>query len=276
MERSQSQVDALEAKLIEVKSCMWNSSSSGEESENEFDVLCRRVRTASTLLTYLKTKAVNLSSFDEETWIKLSSSNEDEGWVSELLRSVHTVTDFMERLVKRVIMAESETAIEKVKVIIGEEEIRKSALQIETMSVKLEEMERFIRGTKRIFDKMRQRVEDLVEETSRQRERAAENEEELCRVKRDFEYLKSYVSSFISVRETLLSSEKQFQTIERLFERLVEKANQLESEKAQKEGEVQKRMEENVRLNALVDMKEAQLLAMNEQCKLMALGASHF
>lgn len=270
-------MDALEAKLIEVKSCMWNSSSSGEESENEFDFLCRRVRIASSLLTYLKTKAVNLSSFDEETWIKVPSSNEDGGYVSELLRSVHTVADFMERLVKRAIMAELETGIEKVKVTIGEEEIRKSALQIETMSVKLDEMERFVRRTKHIFDKMRQRVEDLVEETSRQRERAAENEEELGRVKRDFESLKSYVSSFISVRETLLSSEKQFQTIERLFERLVEKVSQLESDKAQKEGEVKKLMEENVRLNALVDMKEAQLLAMNEQCKLMALGgASHF
>jgi len=61
----------------------------------------------------------------------------------------------------------------------------------------------------------------LVEETSRQRQRAAENEQELTRVKRDFESLKSYVSSLISVRETLISSEKQFQTIEKLFERSV-------------------------------------------------------
>jgi hypothetical protein len=58
-----------------------------------------------------------------------------------------------------------------------------------------------------------------VEETTRQRERAAENEEELSRVKQEFVSLKSYVSSLITVRETLLSSEKQFQTIEKLFER---------------------------------------------------------
>nr|POE70563.1 hypothetical protein CFP56_23003 [Quercus suber] len=135
------------------------------------------------------------------------------------------------------------------------------------MSLKLEEMERFALGTNSILNEMRQRVEDLVEETSRQRQRAAENEQELCRVKRDFESLKSYVSSLITVRETLLSSEKQFQTIEKLFERLVAKTTQLEGEKMQKETEVQKLMEENVRLSALLDKKEAQLLAMNEQCK---------
>ena len=43
----------------------------------------------------------------------------------------------------------------------------------------------------------------------------------------------------------------------------------------QKEVEVQKLMEENVRLSALLDKKEAQLVAMNEQCKVMALSASH-
>lgn len=42
----------------------------------------------------------------------------------------------------------------------------------------------------------------------------------------------------------------------------------------QKETEVQKLMDENVRLSALLDKKEAQLLAMNEQCKVMALSAA--
>nr|GMC57408.1 golgin candidate 5-like [Ipomoea batatas]GME08388.1 golgin candidate 5-like [Ipomoea batatas] len=315
MEPSQCQVDSLEAKLLEVKSCIQDSEL---EAKKELGVLWRRVRTAASLMTYLKTKArvmgvphlanmtcgikqldgvglvdrngvplsgwskdVDLSSFDdldEEMWIKLSSNQgsldeQDGAYISELLRSVQMVTDVMENLVKRVLMAESETAVEKVKVMIGEEEIRKKALQIENMSVKLEEMERFALGTNCIINEMRQRVEDLVEETSRQRERAAENDQELCRVKQDFESLKSYVSSLISVRETLLSSEKQFQTIERLFERLVAKTTQLESEKAQKEAEVQKLMEENVKLTALLDKKEAQLLAMNQQCKLMALSS---
>uniref|UniRef100_A0A803NCI5 Uncharacterized protein n=1 Tax=Chenopodium quinoa TaxID=63459 RepID=A0A803NCI5_CHEQI len=153
--------------------------------------------------------------------------------------------------------------------------LRRRKLNLKACLLKLEEMERFAFGTNCILNEMRQRVEDLVEETSRQRQRAAENEQELSRVKRDFESLKSYVSSLISVRETLISSEKQFQTIEKLFERLAAKTTQLEGEKMQKEAEVQKLMDENVRLHALLDKKEAQLLAMNEQCKMMALNASN-
>ncbi|KAJ6305063.1 hypothetical protein OIU77_019200 [Salix suchowensis] len=190
---------------------------------------------------------VDLSSFgpDEEACVSLrqqqgSYDEQDEAYIGELLKSVQMVSDVMEGLVKRVVIAESETAFEKDKVTLSQEEIRRKAIQIENMSSKLEEMERFALGTNGILNEMRQRVEDLVEETSRQRQRAAENEQELCRVKRDFESLKSYVSSLISVRETLLSSERQFQTIERLFERLVAKTTQLEGEKVQKETEVQK------------------------------------
>ncbi|KAK6798007.1 hypothetical protein RDI58_005709 [Solanum bulbocastanum] len=259
MEKSQSQVDALQAKLLEVK-----ASIQGSEDTKELDVLWHRVRIATTLMTYLKAKArvvavpdlahsscgikeldgvglvdkngiplsswtrdVDLSTFDDaddELWIRLLSKHgqideQDGSYMSKLLRSVQLVTDVMESLVKRIIMAESETAIEKDKVTVGEEEIKRKTLLIENMSIKLEEMERFALGTNLILTEMRQRVEDLVEETSRQRQRAAENEQELCRVKTDFESLKSYVSSLISVRETILSSEKQFQTIERLFER---------------------------------------------------------
>ncbi|KAL7231326.1 hypothetical protein ACSBR2_009569 [Camellia fascicularis] len=317
MERSQSQVDVLQAKLMEVKASIQGSE---EDARKELEVLWRRVKTTATLLTYLKSKArimavphlahtscgikqldgvglvdkngvpvsgwsrnIDLSSFeslDDEAWIGISNEygsldEQDGAYFGEVLKSVEMVTDVMENLVKRVIMAESETAIEKEKLTLGQEEIKKKVIQIESMSVKLEEMERFALGTNCILNEMRQRVEDLVEETSRQRQRAAENEQELCRVKQDFESLKSYVTSLISVRETLLSSEKQFQTIERLFERLVAKTTQLESEKMQKETEVQKLMEENVRLTALLDKKEAQLLAMNEQCKVMALSASN-
>lgn len=225
---------------------------------------------------------VDISSFDntdEETWTALSNQegclDEQDGvYANELLKSVQMVVDVMEGLVKRVLMAESETAIEKDKVTVGREEIKRKAVQIENMSVKLEEMEQFAKGTNNILNEMRQRVEDLVEETTRQRQRASENEQELCRVKRDFESLKSYVSTLINVRETLLSSEKQFQTIEKHFERLVAKTSQLENEKMQKEAEVQKLMEENVRLGVLLDKKEAQLVAMNEQCKVLALNAS--
>ncbi|KAL3621832.1 hypothetical protein CASFOL_034318 [Castilleja foliolosa] len=295
MERSQSQVDDLQEKLVEVRACIQGSEANVKK---ELNVLWRRVKTLATLLTYLKSKArimavphlaymccgikkldavglvdkngvplsgwarnVDISSFDsvdEETWTALSgqegSLDEQDGvYISELLKSVQMVTDVMETLVKRVIMAESETATEKEKVTVGQEEIKKKAVQIDNI----------------------QRVEDLVEETSRQRQRASENEQELCRVKQDFESLKSYVSTLISVRETLLSSEKQFQTIEKHFERLVAKTSLLETEKLLKEAEVQKLMEENVRLSALLDKKEAQLVAMNEQCKVMALNASN-
>jgi chromosome segregation ATPase len=226
----------------------------------------------------------DLPSFDttcEETLIgickqKGSLGKQDRAYIDELFKSVQVVADVMENLVKRVLLAESETALEKEKGNLRQKEIMKKGIQIESMSLKLEEMERFALGTNSILSEMKQRVEDLVDETSRQRHRAAENEQELCRVKQDFESLKSYVSSLISVRETLLSSEKQFQTIERLFERLVAKTSKLEGENLQKEAEVQKLMEENVRLSALLDKKEAQLLAMNEQCKVMALRSSDF
>jgi hypothetical protein len=61
--------------------------------------------------------------------------------------------------------------------------------------------------------------------------------------------------------------------------RLAAETIQLVSEKAQKEAQVQqvteenvKVMEENVRLRAMLDKKEALLQAMSEQCKFMALN----
>ncbi|KAJ8451943.1 hypothetical protein Cgig2_007426 [Carnegiea gigantea] len=261
MEQCESRVDALQEKFVKVKASIEGSE---VESGKELDVLWRRVKTAATVLTYLKararimavphlaqascgikqlegvglvdkdgiplcnwSKSIDLSSFgglDGEACIGTSNQNspaekENGAYVDDLLNSAHMVTNVMEALVKRVIIAESETAIEKEKVSFGKEEIKKKETQLESMSLKLEEMERFAFGTNCILNEMRQRVEDLVEETSRQRQRATENEQELTRVKRDFESLKSYVSSLISVRETLISSEKQFQTIEKLFER---------------------------------------------------------
>lgn len=316
MGKSQSQVDVLQEKLMDVKATIQGSE---ENTKMELAVLLRRVETTGTMLMHLKSKARIMAvphlahtmcgikqldgvgfvdkngvpvsgwsskvdsfpfdSLDDEKWSGINSQlvspdGQDGDYIGELLKSVQLVTDVMETLVKRVIMAESETAVEKEKVTVRQEDIRRKALLIESMSLKLEEMERFKDDTNHILLEMRQKVEDLVEETSRQRQRATENEEELCRVKRDFESLKTYVTSLINVRETLVSSEKQFQTIERLFERLVAKTTQLESEKAQKEGEVEKLMQENVRLTDQLDKKEAQLLAMTEQCKMMALSGS--
>ncbi|CAM8884511.1 unnamed protein product [Rhodiola kirilowii] len=229
-------------------------------------------------------RSLDLSSFDgpnEETWIGINShqgciDEQDGEYIGEVFSSVQMVSDVMEALVKRVIVADSEAAVEKEKVVLTQQEIRKKALQLESMALKLEDMERFALGTHTILSEMRQRIEDLVEETIRQRQRAAENEQELSRVKQDFESLKSYVGGLINVRETLLSSEQQFQTIEKLFERLVATTSKLEGEKQQKEAEVKKLTDDNERLSNLLDKKEAQLLAMNEQCKLMALNASRF
>ncbi|XP_076883347.1 uncharacterized protein LOC143532083 [Bidens hawaiensis] len=277
LERGQSQVDELQTKLSEAS----NTHESGKDSQKEVNLLWRRVKTTTTLLTYLESKArfvdkVNLPVFDSREVETLIAVDEQDGsYMGEILNSVKTVSDVMEILIKRVRVAESETTDAKRKVSTGQEEIKRKAIEIETMSEKLDEMDGFAMKTNCILNEMKQRVEDLVEETSRQRQRAAENEQELTRVKQDFESLKSYISSLISVRETLVSSEKQFQTIERLFERLVVKTTQLESENVQKEAQVHKLMDENMKLSALLDKKEAQLLAMNEQCKVMALSASN-
>jgi hypothetical protein len=59
-------------------------------------------------------------------------------------------------------------------------------------------------------------------------------------------------------------------------DRMMVKNSQLENEKAQKEAEVQKLFEENVRLRAQLDQKEAQLTAMNEQFKFMALNDRNY
>ncbi|KAL1191921.1 hypothetical protein V5N11_032265 [Cardamine amara subsp. amara] len=304
LESRRLQVDSLEAELVDVKAYL--DFGSEEDARKELGVLSGRVRTTATMLRYLRSKArilavpdlANVSCGLEQMELKgLDFLEKDDGsssegdvnirrdhgslgieggaYTNEMLQSIEMVTHVLESLVRRVTAAESETAVQKERALLGEEENSRKRVQIENLSLKLEEMEHFAHGTNSVLNEMRERIEELVEETMRQREKAVENEEELCRVKTEFESLKSYVSTFTNVRETLLSSERQFKTIEELFERLVTKTTQLEGEKAQKEVEVQKLMEENVKLTALLDKKEAQLLALNEQCKVMALSASN-
>ncbi|KAJ4897100.1 kinectin-related [Raphanus sativus] len=283
LESRRFQVDSLEAELLDVKRAAYLDFGSEEDARKELGLLSGRVRATAVMLRYLRSKARLLAIPDHLPQVELkgldflgssSSCEEDGAYTSEMLQSIEMVTGVLESLVGRVTAAESETAVQKEMALLGEEELSRKTVQIENLSLKLQEMERFAHGTNGVLSEMRERIEELVEETMRQREKAVENEEELCRVKREFESLKSYVSTFTSVRETLLSSERQFKTIEELFERLVTKTTQLEGEKAQKEVEVQKLMEENVKLTALLDKKEAQLLALNEQCKVMALSAS--
>ncbi|KAI4331394.1 hypothetical protein MLD38_029584 [Melastoma candidum] len=313
IEEQKFKMDVLQKRLEEV---MTSFDKIDKLASAEADTSNGRIRIATVLLAYLRSKAKTMANPDlasltcgikhvcgvglvdrngtplsnwsknedlslldgsgEGTGIDLSgicsSDQLEASYMVELQNSVKIVSLVMEVLVKRAIMAESAASKEKERATLGQEEIKRKAAQIENMSSRLEDMENFAIGTKNILDEVRMRVEELVEETSRQRRQAVENEEELSRVKHDFESLKSFVSSLISVRETLLSSERQFQTIEILFERLTAKATTMENEKMQKEAEVRKLMEENVRLSALLDKKEAQLLAMNEQCKLMALN----
>ncbi|KAL0726106.1 hypothetical protein Bca4012_022199 [Brassica carinata] len=190
----------------------------------------------------------------------------------KMIQSVQMVADVLESLLRRVTAAEYEASFQKERVIRGEEEIRRKTVQIETLSSRLEEMKQIVLENKDVLDQTVEVIKKLVEDSRRDREKAVENEEELRRVKTEFESLRNYVNTSNNVVETLLLSERQFQTIEA---RLVAKSAQLEGEKAQKEVEVQKLMEENVKLTALLDKKEAQLQALNEQCKVMALNASN-
>ncbi|ERM95060.1 hypothetical protein AMTRI_Chr07g30460 [Amborella trichopoda] len=309
LDKRHSLEEALESKITEVKVCVSNS----ERKESE--ILWRRVKTANTLLAYLRSKArimaiphlahtscgirhqegvgyidkdgtpltewskgINLShyeGFGEENWLKEGSLGEHDGeYVAQIMKSVMLVTDVMESLVKRVIIAEGETSTEREKVSLTQEEIKKKAVQIESMALRVEEMGKLAMGTNAILRDMQMKLEEMERETSRQRQRASENEQELSRVRQEFENLRSSVRGLISVRETLLSSERQFQTMEKLFERLIAKTTLLESMNMQNEAEVWTLLKENDRLVAQLDLKEAQLVAMKEQCKIMAMGKS--
>ncbi|KAF3794912.1 hypothetical protein EJ110_NYTH04591 [Nymphaea thermarum] len=223
-------------------------------------------------------KVVDLSLFESLDEEKKPQPRKNQGlfdeydgaYIGDIIKSVLLVTDVMEALVKRVIIAETETATEKEKVNLGQEEIRKKTLQVEKMSARVEEMEKLASGTDEMLKEMRQKIEDMAEETSRQRQRAAENEQELFRVRQDVESLRSSISGLVSVRQTLISSEKQFQTMEKLFERLIASAAHLERMIIEKDSQIRGLEADKDRLTALLDLKEAQLVAMNEQCKIMA------
>ncbi|CAN6855507.1 unnamed protein product [Brassica oleracea] len=95
-------------------------------------------------------------------------------------------------------------------------------------------------------------------------------EEEMCRVKRE---KKQPSKSSLSGQVSLINLHSS--TLQTLPSSLVYVCllmvkqvgdTQLEGEKAQKKVEVQKLMEDNVKLTAVSDKKEAQLLALIEKC----------
>ncbi|XP_024004317.1 oral-facial-digital syndrome 1 protein isoform X2 [Eutrema salsugineum] len=275
MKSGQLRVDNLQADHVDFHASLEEGSE--EDARDELGVLLGRVKSAAASLRYLRSKARILTVPGEDT-LTGTSMNQDslviEGgaYTWKMLQSIQMVTDVLESLLRRVTAAESETSFQKERVVIGEEEIRRKTVQIENLSLRLEEMKEIVRGNKAVLDETVEIIKKLVEDSRRDREKAVENEEELRRVKAECESLRNYVNTSTSVRETLASSERQLEIIEA---RLVARSTQLEGEKAQKEVEVQKLMEENVKLTALLDKKEAQLLALNEQCKVMALNASN-
>ncbi|CAA0397655.1 unnamed protein product [Arabidopsis thaliana] len=226
---------------------------SEEDARKELKVLLDRVKSAATSLSYLRSKARILAvpglslgaqqlQLKDDTTLAGTNKNQDSLVIEDGVYTLNTlqsiemvITDALESLLRRVTAAESETCSHKEKVIICEEEITRKTVQIQNLSLRLEQMERIVMT--------------------------------------ECESLKNALTASNNVLDTLLSSSRRhFQTIEA---RLVAKSTQLEGEKAQKEVQVQKLMEENMKLTTLLDKKEAQLLALNEQCKVMALNASN-
>ncbi|MFS8033995.1 putative protein gravitropic in the light 1 [Helianthus anomalus] len=189
-----SQIELLQTEVGDFTSCIHESD---KDTKKESELLWRRVKTTTTLLTYLESKAriltvphldltscgikqsddegfidrtgtpmsswsknVNFFDFDcreAETSIGINSQyglldEQDASYMGEMMNRVQTVTDVMECLVKKVLVAELESNNAKQKVSLGQEEIKKKSIQIETMSEKLDEMDRFASGTNSILN----------------------------------------------------------------------------------------------------------------------------
>nr|CAD1843583.1 unnamed protein product [Ananas comosus var. bracteatus] len=112
----------------------------------------------------------------------------------------------------------------------------------------------------------RERANEHEQEAAMQRKRATESARELFLLKQKFAAFKSEAQLVFRRIEALASS------LEQRKEKLISKTLQLHDEKALKEDKVQELMNENVRLQSLVDQKEAQLVALNEQLKLTSLS----
>lgn len=195
----------------------------------------------------------------------------EEEYVEQIAMSVMLVNDVMEVLLKRTIIAETEIALERKKANVSQDQVKKKALQIENMWARVEEMENVAKGTSGVLKEMQQKLEHMEQETLRQRQRAAQNEQELSRVRHDFEVLRSNIDNLTGTRESLLSSEKRLQEMEKVLERLTSKAANLEGANKQKDMEVRDLLKTNDGLKASLDIKEAELSAMREQCKVLTI-----
>lgn len=171
------QLESRQCQISTMHENVANMATSDEDSRRELEHLQCRVKTIAALLNYLKSKArileiphfpqtpcgiknqegigladkngnpmsdwsKNFASLDKETSLGTNSGND--GAVDDILKSVHIVTNVLETLVERVVTAESEARTEKEKVRLGLEEIKTKTVQIECMSARVEEMERFV------------------------------------------------------------------------------------------------------------------------------------
>lgn len=201
---------------------------------------------------------------------KHSSQDQGDGeYIEHIARAVMQVTDVMEVMLKRAIIAEAEIDAEKEKAKASQDEVKRKTLQLESMWTRVEEMEKVAIGTSGVLKEMQLKLEDMEQETSRQRLRAAENEQELSKVRHDFGVLRSSIDSIISARETVVTLEKRVQEMESISERLSAHVVSLEAGKHKKEAEVAELLVENDRFRAQLDIKEAELVAMKQQVRLL-------
>lgn len=215
-------VHEIKSVQLHVDNIVDAKTSHGDGSEEELGVLLGRVKSS---LRYLSSKARiltgpglnHLSLGVEQQQLDDGSSVSQvaiEDWASytlKVLQSIEMVTDALESLLRKVTAAESETAFQKERVSVREEEITRKTVQIENLSLRLEEMKGILHGNKIVLDETEEIIKKLVEDSRRAREKAVENEEELRRVKVECESLRIYVNTITSpnVVETLLSTDGQ-------------------------------------------------------------------
>ncbi|KAH7421999.1 hypothetical protein KP509_13G085500 [Ceratopteris richardii] len=305
----------LKSELTELKAAL---SSAESREKSELDLLRQRVKTADTLLSYLKSKArimtiprfahtscgikrlegvglvdkrgipmaqwkenmksafLDQQSFDSEN--QIGSKVFDQGsqdlvegeYIERIARIVMQVTDVMEVLLKRAILAEADMDEERQKAKASQEEVNQKNLQLECMWSRVQEMEKVAVGTSSVLKEMQSKLEDMEQETCRQRQRAAENEQELSKVRHDFGVLRSRIESLVTSSErTIMTLEKRVEEMEGISERMSAHIVNLEAGKRKKEAEVAEFLSENDDLRAQLDFKEAELAAMRQQVRQM-------
>ncbi|KAI5083090.1 hypothetical protein GOP47_0002833 [Adiantum capillus-veneris] len=190
-------------------------------------------------------------------------------YIERIARAVMQVTDVMEVLLKRAILAESDMDAEREKTKASQDEVKQKTLQLEGMWNRVQEMEKVAIGTSGVLKEMQSKLEDMEQETCRQRQRAAENEQELSKVRNDFGVLRSRIEGLVTSRETIMTLEKRVQEMEGISERMSAHIMNLEAGKRRKEAEVAEFLAENDSLRAQLDFKEAELAAMRQQVRQM-------